>query len=156
MTRPRPRKEAEKIAYSLRLCVMMFDVSIASAICVFPGMIAPFLGVLHKFIPLAIFLYYTWFDVNGTTTLGKRCLGIQVLTVNGDPPGFTRRIMRATCRWFLPGLAVVAWRRVSLLDLFSGTRLTKAALVPVDMNPKKRKRRFLGKREPTPTRRAVH
>ena len=135
---------------------MLLDVCIASSICVFPGMIAPFLGALHKFIPVAIVLYYTWFDINGTLTWGKRCLGIHVLTAAGEAPGLARRILRAGCRWGFPGLALIAWRRASLLDWFSGLRLTKTTVAPVDLKSKKVKRRFLGKKVPTPPRRAVH
>ncbi len=156
MPQARTRKEEEKISYSLRLCVMLLDVSIATSICVLPGVLAPFLAALHKFIPLAIFVYYTWFDITGSVSWGKRCLGIHVLMTNGEPPGFFQRILRAGCRWAFPALALIAWRRVSLLDLFSGTRLTKTGLVPVDIKPKKLKRRFLGKKVPTPARRAVH
>jgi hypothetical protein len=156
MRPPRARKEEEKISYSLRLCVLLFDVSIASSFCVFPGVIFPGLAFLHQGLILIILLYYTWFDVTGTTSLAKRCLGVHLLTPEGDMPGPMRRGMRAFCRCIFPALAVFSWRRISLLDLSSGTRLTKTAAVPVNMKPKRVKRRFLEKKAPTPTRRAIH
>jgi uncharacterized RDD family membrane protein YckC len=160
MRLPRTRQANEKITYSMRVCIILLDVLLGGLIFILPGFIAPPLSFLHLYIPVGVVGYYTWFDVRGTTTWGKRCMGVRAYTKSGVPPRLSQRLLRAGLRWlWLPG-GFLAWRRVSLLDTLSGTRLVRPMEVPLSAKDKdkntKKKHRFMKKREPAPVRRAVH
>lgn len=92
------------------------------------GVAMRFLPVTDKAAPLIywalIIAYYIGLELWIGRTLGKFFFGFHLATQSGQKPGIGFILLRNLLRCF-PVLAVVSWRRVSLLDLLSGIRAVR-------------------------------
>lgn len=83
-------------------------------------------------------LYCAGFDsARRGATPGKRALGLEVVDLSGERPGFTRATLRFAMRGLTVATAMLGWlmialtrRRQALHDLASGTLVVRSALKP--------------------------
>lgn len=87
---------------------------------------------------LIAWLYCAGFDSSRRgATPGKRALGLEVVDLNGERPGFARASLRFVLRWLTAASVLSGWimialnkRRQALHDLASGTLVIRSARKP--------------------------
>lgn len=75
---------------------------------------------------IAFFAYYFFFELRFGRTPGKMFMGYHIyLARGGGLPSKKRRLFRILLRAFLGPIGSFSWKRVTILDAFTGTRVQR-------------------------------